>query len=264
MMEEVDMEMSMKILVVGNGGVGKTSLVTRFCKGTPLTTTRKTIGTDFMEREITTRQSHTPVNLMIWDTAGQDMFSTADRSYYRGAGGVVFMFSVVDRASFDEVERWSSKIEKCCGSKISRVLVANKTDVAAAEGGAVDDDEVEDLARRLGIRLYRTCVKDNVGVDDVFDFLAEAFVNSGGDTAMETFAVPTIGAIQSTQKHALHSDGSSSLPADADVDVDGGAYDYDDRPLADRPPAASSAAGGQMRPLTRRTGGKKEQKCIIS
>ncbi len=80
-----------------------------------------------------------------------------------GAGAVVYVFSTVDRESFLEVERWRSKVENECGH-ICSVLVQNKIDLLAQ--AQVTKEEAEDLARRMNIKLYRTCVKDNLLVDD--------------------------------------------------------------------------------------------------
>lgn len=91
------------------------------------------------------------------------MFSNLTRAYYRGSGAVVYVFSTVDRESFQEIERWKQKVEAECGS-ICQVLVQNKCDLM--EQAQMTQQEVEDLARRMGIKLYRTCVKDNLLVDD--------------------------------------------------------------------------------------------------
>ncbi len=86
-----------------------------------------------------------------------------------GAAAVVYVFSTVDRESFLEVERWRSKVENECGH-ICSVLVQNKIDLLAQ--ASVTKEEAEDLARRMNIKLYRTCVKDNLLVDDgMIDFI---------------------------------------------------------------------------------------------
>lgn len=69
---------------------------------------------------------------MIWDTAGQEEFDALTASYYRGAGAAALVFSTVDRASFDAVEKWKKKIEAQCGAGVVMALVQNK--VRAARG----------------------------------------------------------------------------------------------------------------------------------
>lgn len=186
------MDVSLKVIVVGNGRVGKTSMITRFAKGVMTDNYKKTIGTDFMEKEITLKKSGENVKLMLWDTAGQEMFSKLTRNYYKGSGAVVYVFSTTDRDSFEEIENWKAKVEDECGN-ICSVLVQNKIDLL--DQAEMSSTEVEDLARRIKCKLYRACVKDNILVDDVFEDLAEMFIDQGGEAALGAEAVQSIGKI---------------------------------------------------------------------
>lgn len=116
---------------------------------------------------------------MLWDTAGlfeysnlglvvgQEMFAELTRQYYQGAGAVVFVFSTVDRDSFLSIDRWVRKVAEMCPD-IPRVLVQNKIDLLSE--AKVDPGEVEELARKLGMKLYRVCVKDDVNVTEGLKF----------------------------------------------------------------------------------------------
>jgi len=185
------MDVSLKVIVVGNGRVGKTSMITRFAQGVMTDAYKKTIGTDFMEKEITLSSTGETVKLMLWDTAGQEMFSKLTRSYYKGSGAVVYVFSTTDKDSFTEVERWQKRVQEECGD-ISSVLVQNKIDLI--DQAQVSSQEVEDLARRMNVKLYRTCVKDNILVDDVFEHVSNLFIEKGGEL-LGYDAVQTIGNI---------------------------------------------------------------------
>lgn len=256
------MDVSLKVIVVGNGMVGKTSMITRFAKGVMTDNYKKTIGTDFMEKDIVVRSSGENIKLMLWDTAGQEMFSQLTRNYYRGAGAVVYVFSTVDRESFLEVERWRSKVENECGH-ICSVLVQNKIDLLAQ--AQVTKEEAEDLARRMNIKLYRTCVKDNLLVDDVFEYLAEMFLRQGGaSSGIESVA--NIGDIPS-------SSASSSSPSNAAFGATAGvaAVTATNSPTSNPSSSSShslqtqpSQNSFQLTPLTVRTGGKKKSMCNIA
>lgn len=230
--------------------VGKTSMITRFARGVMTDNYKKTIGTDFMEKEITTRQSQEPIKLMLWDTAGQEMFSQLTRNYYRGAGAVVYVFSTTDRESFLEIERWKGKVEAECG-QICQVLVQNKIDLL--EKATVTSQEVEDLARRMGIKLYRTCVKDNVLVDEVFDYLADSFLKQGGSSA---FGVESVTSIGDLGPPPAASPKASSAPAASPKAT---AAPTQATP-AEKP---AQQASFQLTPLTVRTEGKKKAFCTI-
>jgi Ras-related protein Rab-23 len=173
MMMEVDTEVSIKVIIVGNGRVGKTSMMNRYCKGVMTDVYKKTIGSDFMEKDIVMEDSGDEVKLMLWDTAGQEMFSKLTRSYYRGAGAVVYVFGTDDRESFDEIPNWRRKVEEECG-EITSVLVQNKIDML--DEAEMTNKEVEDLARKINCKLFRTCVKDNLNVSEIFTSLAETYI----------------------------------------------------------------------------------------
>ena len=118
----------MQVLIVGNGAVGKSSMIQRYCRGTFTKSYKKTIGVDFLEKQL--RVQGEEVRLMLWDTAGQEEFDCITRSYYRGAQACVITFSTTDRSSLLAVRRWRKKVEEECGD-IPMVLVQNKIDLVA-------------------------------------------------------------------------------------------------------------------------------------
>lgn len=107
-MREDDFEVALKVVVVGNGAVGKSSLIQRYCKGVFTAEYKKTIGVDFLERQLSIRGED--VRLMLWDTAGQEEFDAITKAYYRGAQGCVLAFSTTDRESFRAIESWRKKV----------------------------------------------------------------------------------------------------------------------------------------------------------
>lgn len=189
-MQDEDFEREIKVLVIGNGGVGKTSMIRRFCKGVFTDEYKKTIGVDFLEKHQYVSALGEDVRFMLWDTAGQEEFDSLTRGYYRGAGAAVLAFSTIDRASFEAIPQWKSKVESECGD-IAMALVQNKVDLL--DQAAMTNDDVENLARKLGLKLYRTCVKENVNVVDVFVYLAELHTKKVAQGHMEAQpATPTI------------------------------------------------------------------------
>ncbi|PHJ22123.1 small rab-related gtpase [Cystoisospora suis] len=127
---EEDFDKSLKVIVVGNGTVGKSSLITRFANRTYTSGYKKTLAVDFVEKgaQIKTKDGEEELTFLLWDTAGQEEYNSVTRAYYRGAGAAVIVFSTTDRASFDAVANWHRKIlEECDGVII--VLVQNKIDL---------------------------------------------------------------------------------------------------------------------------------------
>lgn len=169
---EDELEISIKVVIVGNGAVGKSSMIQRYCRGIFTNSYKKTIGVDFLEKQL--RIGGEEVRLMLWDTAGQEEFDAITKAYYRGAQACVVAFSTTDRASFEAVRKWKKKVEDECGS-IPMVLVQNKIDLM--HEAEVSPDEVERLAKECKMRLYRTSVKEDLNVSGVFQHLAENYVN---------------------------------------------------------------------------------------
>jgi len=155
---------------VGNGGVGKTSMIKRFCTGSFSGEYKKTIGVDFLQKKVFVPSQNETVTMDLWDTAGQEEFDTLTRNYYRGAQACVIVFSTTDRSSFVAVENWKDKVEREV-QNLPIVIVQNKVD--QIESAVMTSKEAEDLSRKLGLKLYRTCVKDNTNVDAVFELLAD-------------------------------------------------------------------------------------------
>ncbi|XP_038607882.1 ras-related protein Rab-23 isoform X2 [Tachyglossus aculeatus] len=158
-MLEEDMEVAIKVVVVGNGAVGKSSMIQRYCKGIFTKDYKKTIGVDFLERQIQVNDED--VRLMLWDTAGQEEFDAITKAYYR------------DRESFEAIPSWREKVVTEVGD-IPSVLVQNKIDLL--DDSCIKNEEAEALAKRLKLRFYRASVKEDLNVAEVFKYLAEKYL----------------------------------------------------------------------------------------
>ncbi|CUG94254.1 ras-related GTP-binding protein, putative [Bodo saltans] len=196
-----NVEDSIKVIVVGDGNVGKTSMLRRFVRGEFTDQYKKTIGAEFMEKEVFVRELNQPVTLMLWDTAGQEVFNALTASYYRGAGAAVLAFSTVDRDSFMNVEKWKQKVEAQCGS-ITLVLCQTKYDLQ--NEAAVSNAEAEALAIKLKVPFFRSSTKDNFNVSQLFEFTAKMCLSAG---------VGTDGGVVSMQQHATSAVGGDANQA---------------------------------------------------
>uniref|UniRef100_A0A0K2UFP6 RAB23, member RAS oncogene family [Orcinus orca] n=2 Tax=Lepeophtheirus salmonis TaxID=72036 RepID=A0A0K2UFP6_LEPSM len=147
-------------------------MIQRYCRGIFTKNYKKTIGVDFLEKHL--RISGEDVRLMLWDTAGQEEFDAITKAYYRGAQACVIAFSTTDRSSFEAVGKWKKKVEDECGS-IPMVLVQNKIDLE--HESVVNNDEVDRLCHDCRMKCYRTSVKEDLNVVNVFQHLAENYVH---------------------------------------------------------------------------------------
>jgi len=167
-MLEEDLETAIKVIIVGNGGVGKSSMIQRYCKGTFTSDYKKTIGVDFLEKQV--EIDGYDIRMMLWDTARQEEFDAITKAYYRGAQACVLTFSITDRTSFNAIPCWKQKVENECGGGLPIVLVQNKIDLI--EETYIASEEVEEMSSRIDCRVIRTSVKENINVDLVFRYLA--------------------------------------------------------------------------------------------
>ncbi|KAI0447902.1 P-loop containing nucleoside triphosphate hydrolase protein [Xylaria telfairii] len=123
-----------KIVVLGSQGVGKTSLVTRYCKGgfNPAQTT-STVGASFMTKRVVDSDTDTIVRLQIWDTAGQERFRSISRLYYRGANACILCYSITDANSFAEMGIWLTELRRNLPPDIVLHVVGTKADIVARD-----------------------------------------------------------------------------------------------------------------------------------
>ncbi|KAI1265834.1 rab type ras GTPase [Xylariaceae sp. FL1019] len=123
-----------KIVVLGSQGVGKTSLVTRYCKAAfnPAQTI-STVGASFMTKRVVDSDTDTVVRLQIWDTAGQERFRSISRLYYRGANACILCYSITDAQSFAEMGMWLTELRRNLPPDIVLHVVGTKADIVARD-----------------------------------------------------------------------------------------------------------------------------------
>jgi Ras-related protein Rab-8A len=157
-----------KLLLIGDSGVGKSCLLLRFCDDSWTPSFITTIGIDFKIRTIELDGKR--IKLQIWDTAGQERFRTITTAYYRGAMGILIVYDVTDEKSFNNVRTWHAQIEQHASPGVNKILVGNKCDWD--EKRAVTIEQGRALADEFGLRFIETSAKANEGVEDAFFTLA--------------------------------------------------------------------------------------------
>ncbi|XP_022869515.1 ras-related protein RAB1BV-like isoform X4 [Olea europaea var. sylvestris] len=122
-----DYDYLIKLLLIGDSGVGKSCLLLRFSDGSFTTSFITTIGIDFKIRTIELDGKR--IKLQIWDTAGQERFRTITTAYYRGAMGILLVYDVTDESSFNNIRNWIRNIEQHASDNVNKILVGNKADM---------------------------------------------------------------------------------------------------------------------------------------
>lgn len=156
------LQMSYKLVSIGDASTGKTSLLARFGQKTFDEHQRSTIGVEFSAVE------HSGVKMTLWDTAGQERYRTLTSSYYRGADIVLIVYAVSNRDSFQNLESWLRELSTYGDTSTLRVLVGNKTDV---EPRVVGFEEGQAFAHRHGLSFAEVSVRTGAGVFQLLDWM---------------------------------------------------------------------------------------------
>ncbi len=169
-----------KCIVVGDGGVGKTALTIRFSKGFFTEDYKMTIGVDFHVKTIsidTEEEGPIKVKLQIWDTGGQERFSSIRPMYYRGSLGGLLIFDLTSYESFEHLPQWIEEVRSNLKSEIPLLLVGNKSDLINER--ALSNEEIKSFTQKFNLYYMETSAKTGEGVGDCFYILACLMVGSG-------------------------------------------------------------------------------------
>mmetsp|Transcript_29097 Transcript_29097/g.53040 ORF Transcript_29097/g.53040 Transcript_29097/m.53040 type:complete len:205 (+) Transcript_29097:53-667(+) len=154
-----------KLLIIGDSGVGKSSILLRFAEDEFNEKQASTIGVDFKTKLMQVRGKK--LKLALWDTAGQERFRTLTSSYYRGAQGIILVYDCCQRATFDHVKFWQDEVRKYSTNQDAiLMLVANKIDLPSAE---VTREEGEEFAFANSMMFIETSAKTRQGIKQAFE-----------------------------------------------------------------------------------------------
>ena len=159
-----------KILLLGDSGVGKTSLLKRFADKNFSPSTLSTTGVDYKTHYA--RINGKRVKCQVWDTAGQERFHVITRAYYRGAHGIVLVYDVTDKNTLENIGYWMDSIQKHASSSVEKILVANKVDLP----GRLESKHGEEIAKAHGVKYIETSAKTGSNVQAAFIGLAKDII----------------------------------------------------------------------------------------
>jgi small GTP-binding protein len=169
----LDYDLLIKIILVGDSQVGKSSLLLRYSDNYYDTNSLATIGLDL--RLKTEEINGKIAKIQLWDTAGQERFKTVTQGFYRGAHGIMIVYDVTDMTSFENVNRWYEDIHTKTQGSCVVFLVGNKVD--NHEKRLISMEEGEALANKHGMVYFETSAKSSQGVQSVFRNLLTTLVD---------------------------------------------------------------------------------------
>lgn len=156
-----------KIIVVGDSGVGKTNLINRFASDKFDTNSKATIGVEFVYK--TLKINKEVIKVEVWDTAGQERYRAITSSYYKGAKGAIIVYDLTNEDSFNNVESWMNEVIKKGQKDMQFLLLGNKKDLV--NDRRVTEERGIEKARELNMHLFEASALEKTNVNEAFNYL---------------------------------------------------------------------------------------------
>lgn len=153
-----------KVVLIGDSGVGKSNLLSRFTRNEFCLESKSTIGVEFATR--TLQVEGRTIKAQIWDTAGQERYRAITSAYYRGALGALLVYDVTKPTTFDNVSRWLKELRDHADSNIVIMLIGNKTDLKHLRAVATED--AQSFAEKEGLAFIETSALEATNVEKAF------------------------------------------------------------------------------------------------
>ncbi|OWZ43944.1 GTP-binding protein ypt3 [Cryptococcus neoformans] len=174
-----------KVVLIGDSGVGKSNLLSRFTRNEFNLESKSTIGVEFATRSINVDGK--TVKAQIWDTAGQERYRAITSAYYRGAVGALLVYDIAKHQTYENVTRWLKELRDHADANIVIMLVGNKSDLKHLR--AVSTDEAKQFATENGLLFIETSALDASNVEsafqniltDIYRIVSSKSLESSGD-----------------------------------------------------------------------------------
>ena len=165
-------ELKLKILIIGDSAVGKTSMLLKYVDNFFPETHMATIGVEYKVKTVTT--SKYKINLNIWDTAGQERFKSITRTFFNNTNGIVFVYDITSKETFDGVKNWIKDSEVY--GKFESILCGNKLDLEANR--KVKYDNLKEFGLKKKMEIFETSAKEGTNIEKAFEKLVDLIIKS--------------------------------------------------------------------------------------
>ena len=155
----------LKLIVLGDSGVGKTNIIHRYITDTFNTETKATIGVEFFIK--TFRVNNDIIKLEIWDTAGQERYKSITSAYYKGSRGVLLVYDITRYTTFENLEKWMNEINEKVKGSLKMMIIGNKSDLN--DERKVDIEIALEKAKLLNIPFMETSALDSTNIQNAFE-----------------------------------------------------------------------------------------------
>ena len=156
-----------KIIIVGDSGVGKTNLITRFASDKFDQNSKATIGVEFIYK--TLKINKDVFKIEIWDTAGEERYKSITSAYYKGAKGAIIVYDITSEQSFDNIETWIQEVKGKASNNLQILIIGNKSDLS--KDRKVSSEQGIEKAKTLNLHLFEASALDKTNVNEAFNCL---------------------------------------------------------------------------------------------
>ena len=164
-------ELVYKVLLLGDSSVGKTCFLLRYCDKSFQEAHLSTIGLDYRLKTMTLENDKT-IKLQIWDTAGQDRFRAITKNYYKGANGIILIYDVTNKQSYENVKNWLTQIKEEANPNVIIYLTGNKIDVEE-NLRVITTEDGQKIAEEYQLLFKEASAKNGINVNEIFQELVE-------------------------------------------------------------------------------------------
>lgn len=182
-----------KVVLIGDSGVGKSNLLSRFTRNEFNLESKSTIGVEFATRSINVDGK--TIKAQIWDTAGQERYRAITSAYYRGAVGALLVYDIAKHVTFENVDRWLKELRDHADHNIVIMLVGNKSDLRHLR--AVPTDDAKGYSEQRNLSFIETSALDSTNVEQAFQTILTEIYRLVSRRTMEAGDAgdqPTVGA----------------------------------------------------------------------
>ena len=164
-----------KIMIIGESKIGKTSLISRYCNNEFLGGAYlSTIGIDFQIKHLILNKKN--IRLQIWDTAGQERYRNIAKNYFQSSDGFVVVYDISNLESFEKLDYWIEQIKTNCQESIKMILFGNKCDII--DERKVKKEEGEEYAKNMNMKFFEVSAKEGTNVNVAFESFVREILNS--------------------------------------------------------------------------------------
>jgi small GTP-binding protein len=156
----------MKITMLGDAGVGKTCMVERYVNNVYKSEVAASKGASFVTKQLRSADGKMELRLLIWDTAGQELFRSLAPLYYKDADAIVLVFDITNASSFESLTYWLNEIKQHSPATTNIIIVGNKSD--CIEQAVVEAETARDFAENAHIQFLLASAKDNSNIRELF------------------------------------------------------------------------------------------------